>query len=174
MRYGKPSIKEKIHSLQKIQKQLLFVFSTDWIFFFEEKKVSLGKCFVSIVDSRCNVELLYNTVGKYNWVLTNVSFSRTILFHQKPKGEWWWMESDKAFTNVRKHYQIFFWVLVTQYTYLLFVSTARCSNRTRLLRLLSPVQSIQSNSLIAFEQSKLFRIDPVSYTHLTLPTNREV
>ena len=43
------------------KKELLFVYSTGWIFFFEEKKVSLGKCFVLIVDSLCDVELLYNS-----------------------------------------------------------------------------------------------------------------
>ena len=39
-------------------------FHVENIFFFEDKKESLSKCFVSIVDSRCNVELLYNSGGK--------------------------------------------------------------------------------------------------------------
>ena len=39
-----------------------------------------------------------------------------------------------------------------------FISTARCSNRTRLLSRIHPsISPIQSNPLIAFKQSKQFR-----------------
>ena len=40
-----------------------------------------------------------------------------------------------------------------------FVSTARCSNRTSLLSRIQSSPSVQSNPLIAFEQSKQFRTD---------------